>query len=259
VELFRQSAIITGGKMKKLFLSIAMTIALFVSAAPAQTQASASGHWEGSIDVPGTALEFAVDLTRNDKGLWKAILAIPSQNLKDFPLINVKVDGATISFEMTSTPGEPTFKGKLSADGKTIAGELSQAGQTFPFKLDRKGDSKLSAADAPAPLIKVSADVEGNWQGILDVGGTSLRLILKIAKAADGTFTAKLDSPDQGNSDLPITALTATADSLTFEMKYVSATYQGKFNQERTEVSGTWEQGGGSMPLTLKREAKKKP
>jgi hypothetical protein len=242
--------------MKKLLLSIAITIALFGAAAKAQTQPTASGHWEGTIDVPGTALEIMIDLTRSDKGLWKGALAIPSQNLKDFPLSNVKVDGLNVAFEMSNAPGTPTFKGKLSADGKIINGELSQSGQIFPFKLDRKGDSKLSAADAPASSITVSADVEGNWQGTLDVGGTTLRLILKIAKAADGSYTATLDSPDQGNTDLPITTLTATADALSFEMKYVSASYQGKFNKERTEVTGTWVQGG-SLPLTLKREAKK--
>ena len=249
--------------MKKLFLSIAIAVGLLavpaISASQAQNQPAASGHWEGSIEVPGTALDIAIDLTRSDKGSWKATIAIPSQNLKDFPLNNVKVDGANVSFEMTAAPGVPTFNGKLSADGKTLTGELSQSGQTFPFKLERKGDTKLSAADTQAASIKASAEVLGNWQGTLDAGGTTVRLILKIAKAADGSFTASLDSPDQGNSDLPINALTATADSLTFEMKYVGASYQGKFNKERTEVAGTWEQGGASLPLTLKREAKKKP
>ena len=249
--------------MKQFFLSIAIAVTLLaapaISTSQTQNQPSAAGHWEGTIDVPGTALEIAVDLTRGNNGSWKAIIAIPSQNIKDFPLANVKVDGANIAFEMSGSPGVPTFTGKLSADGKTITGELSQAGQPFPFKLERKGDTKLSAADPPAPSIKVSADVEGNWQGTMDAGGTLLRLILKITKTADGSFTASLDSPDQGNAGLPINAMTTTADSLTFEMKYIGASYQGKFNKERTEVAGTWEQGGASFPLTLKRETKKKP
>lgn len=247
--------------MKKLFLSIAVAIALFaaygVSSTFAQNQPAASGHWEGAIEVPGTAIEIVIDLTRSDKGLWKGAIAIPSQNLKDFPLSNVKVDGANVSFEIASAPGLPTFTGKLSADGKTINGNLSQAGQTFSFKLERKGDAKMSDTEAQTPSIKVSADVEGSWQGTLDAGGTTFRLILKISKATDGSFSASLDSPDQGSNNMPINTLTATSDSLTFEMKYIGASFEGKFNKERTEVTGTWQQGGAALPLTLKRGAKK--
>lgn len=247
--------------MKKLFLSIAIAIMLFagssLSASTAQNQPTASGHWEGAVEVQGTALEIVVDVARDAKGMWKGAISIPSQNLKDYPLSNLKVDGASLSFEMAGAQGLPTFKGKLAADGKTIVGELSQAGQTFPFKLDRKGEASMSAIATQTASINVSADAEGIWQGTLDAGGTTLRLILKIAKKADGSFTAVLDSPDQANNDMPINVLTATADSLTFEMKYIGASYQGKFNKERTEVTGNWHQGGGALPLTLKRGAKK--
>jgi hypothetical protein len=247
--------------MKKLFLSIAIAVALFagdsLSASMAQNPPTASGHWEGTVEVQGTALEIIVDLTRDPKGVWKGAIGIPLQNLKDYPLSNLKMEGASVSFEISSVQGLPTFKGKLSADGKTIVGELAQAGQTFPFKLDRKGEAKMSAIEAQVTSITVSADVEGHWQGILDAGGTTLRLILKLAKKADGSYTATLDSPDQANNDMPINVLTATGDSLTFEMKYIGASYAGKFNKERTEVSGNWQQGGGAAPLTLKRAAKK--
>jgi hypothetical protein len=247
--------------MKKFFLPIAIAVTLFactsVSASLAQNQPTASGHWEGAIEVQGTSLEIVVDLTRDAKEVWKGAIGIPSQNLKDYPLGNLKVEGANVSFEIASAQGLPTFKGKLSADGKTIVGELSQSGMTFPFKLDRKGEAKTSAVEAQATSITVSADVEGNWQGTLDAEGTTLRLILKIAKKADGSYTATLDSPDQANNDMPINVLTATGDSLTFEMKYIGASFAGKFNKERTEVTGNWRQGGGALPLTLKRGAKK--
>jgi uncharacterized protein len=250
-----------GGSMKKLFLSIAIAVALFaggsVSASTAQNQPTASGHWEGTVDVQGNTLEIIIDLTRGGDGLWKGVIAIPAQSLKDYPLSNLKVEGASVSFEMASVQGLPTFKGKLSADGKSIVGDLSQAGQTFAFKLDRKGEAKVIAIEANVTSITANADVEGNWQGTLDAEGTTLRLILKIAKKADGSYTATLDSPDQANNDMPINVLKATGDSLTFEMRYIGASFEGKFNKERTEVSGNWQQGGGALPLTLKRGAKK--
>ena len=225
--------------------------------ASTQSQHPASGHWEGNIDVQGTIMEISVDLARGDNGAWKGIIAIPSQSLKDYPLSSVNVEGSAISFKMASVQGLPTFSGKLSADGKTIAGDLSQAGMTFPFKLERKGDAKFGAAEVKAASIQVDSDIAGNWGGSLNAGGTVLRLIVKIVKAADGSFTASLDSPDQAQSDMPINSLTAAGDSVSFEMKYIDASFRGKLNKDRTELSGEWSQGGGSAPLTLKREVKK--
>ena len=247
--------------MRKQVFSIILTLALVALALPpwsfAQGQTTASGHWEGSIDVQGTVMEISVDLLRAENGAWKGTIAIPSQSLKDYPLSNLKVEGVTVSFEMASVEGLPTFKGKLSPDGKAMIGEVTQSGLTFPFKLERKGEAQMSTTDTKAASITVSPDVAGDWHGTLDAEGTLLRLILKIAKAADGSFTASLDSPDQGQSNMPINSLTTAGDSITFAMKYIGAVYQGKFNKERSEMAGEWTQGGRSLPLTLKRAAKK--
>src|ERR1044072_5235276 len=209
--------------MKNELLSFLIFISLFAApSSQGQTPATVVGHWEGSIDAQGNIVEITVDLVRDDKGLWKGLIAIPAQQLTNYPLSNVKVEGPNVAFEMASAQGVPTFKGKLAADGKNIAGEMSQAGMNFTFKLDKKGEAKITANDL-AVGIKSTVNFEGNWEGAIEVSGQTLRLVLKIAKAADGSFTALLDSPDQGAQSLPINSLTATDSAVSFEMKYIGA------------------------------------
>ena len=50
----------------------------------------------------------------------------------------------------------------------------------------------------------------GNWLATLDVGGTNLRLVLKVEKAGNG-YAAKFDSPDQGARTWPSTGSPWTA------------------------------------------------
>jgi hypothetical protein len=243
--------------MKKYILQI-LIILLFVSVGvSAQAPKTVAGHWEGTIDTPNGAMGINVDLALSQSGKWEGELGIPSQNLSGFPLSNLKVEGANISFEMRGAPGKPTFNGKLSEDGKTIAGDMVQGGATLPFKIERKGEAKLTASAPPiasgAGTTGPAPNIAGSWQGALDAGGTTLRIIVKISKAADGSLTAALDSPDQGNSDLPVSSITATETNIRFDLKYLGAYFEGKLNKELTEMSGDWFQGGAAMPLVLKR------
>ncbi|HZS10548.1 MAG TPA: hypothetical protein VFD58_37310 [Blastocatellia bacterium] len=251
--------------MKKdaIHLSLATVLTLLALCWPAraQNQSTAAGHWEGSIELPNAKLEITVDLLAKDNNR-KGMISIPSQGLSDFSLANVTVKGPDVSFEMPGIPGEPTFKGKLSEDGKVISGTLAQAGQSFPFRLERKGEAKTGPAwqeaYGPTPEKGVPGQgLEGMWQGALDIGGQTLRLVLKVTKAADGTFAATLDSPDQSAKDLQLDAVTLKDKSLHFEMKRIQAVYEGTLGKDGSEITGEWQQGAASLPLTFKRLAKK--
>ncbi len=97
---------------------------------------TAAGHWEGEVTLPGTTLGIRVDLEQGGDA-WKGTIDIPVQGLRGFALGDVIVDGANISFKMPNIPGDPVFQGMLSPESQSIAGNLSQSGQTFPFKMDR--------------------------------------------------------------------------------------------------------------------------
>ena len=56
---------------------------------------------------------------------------------QDVPLADVTVEGKTVSFRMADVPGDPTFTGTLSEDGKTIAGPFTQGVAELEFTLTR--------------------------------------------------------------------------------------------------------------------------
>jgi len=88
----------------------------------------------------------------------------------------------------------------------------------------------------------------------LDTGQQKLRLVLRIAKTADGKLTGKVDSPDQeGLKGLPISTMTLKDGALHFEMNLIGAVYDGRTSSDGKEITGQWQQGGASLPLTFKR------
>jgi len=95
-------------------------------------------------------------------------------------------------------------------------------------------------------------DFEGSWQGTLDAGGTKLRLALTITKSDAGVYAGKLDSLDQGAA-IPIDTIAVNGDAVRWETKLPAIVFEGAMNKERTELTGTFSQGGLQLPLTFKR------
>jgi len=116
------------------------------------------------------------------------------------------------------------------------------------------GSSSRLQANPAAPTGTAQAangqSITGEWQGMV----SKLRLILKIEQAADGSFTAKLTSVDQGNVTLPVDTVTfEPTGGLRLEMKRIGAVYEGKLSEDGSELVGTWRQGGASVPLSFRR------
>jgi hypothetical protein len=94
---------------------------------------------------------------------------------------------------------------------------------------------------------------EGTWRGTIKAGNVNLRLVVHVSKKPDGSLTGKFDSLDQGAKDLPIQDVSWKDGRFRFALKVANATYEGKVNENESEVAGDWKQGGQSLPLTLKR------
>ena len=100
------------------------------------------------------------------------------------------------------------------------------------------------AAD-PQPII-------GVWEGTLDPGAQpKKRIVVHISAAQDGSLSGTIDYPDQDISGTPITAITYKEPTLHFESN--PNVYDGNMNQDNSEITGTWKQGGASLNLILKR------
>lgn len=236
-----------------LLALISLTIVAFDQA---PKSASASGRWEGTIELPSQKVAVIVELAQLTSGTWKGEYSVPdSPGGNRIPLINVSVQGADVGFGLPGFPGYPEFKGKLSTDGKLIQGTISISGTIAGLNLERKGDSSLSTSarsGARKSETAKHAALEGTWEGSLNAAGTTLRLKAMI-KSSGQDLIGILDSLDQ-KTWLPIDAVTINGSEVVMDHELIQATFKGTLSQDGKSITGTWEQGGQAFPLTLTKK-----
>jgi hypothetical protein len=209
------------------------------------------GHWRGSVETPGTSLDMEVDLDQV-KGDWIGSIAIPAQNVSGVALDAISFATGKCTFHIKGGPGDPTFTGTLSADGNTLSGDFKQGPGAFPFKFTRAGDPKVEVPKTSPVLAK---EFLGNWEGTLEVG-QSLRLVLKMSNEAGGA-KAVLVSVDQGNTEIPVSAVDQKDSKLTLSVNMIGGRYEAEINKDGSELNGTWSQNGNDLPLKLKKASAK--
>jgi len=158
---------------------------------------------------------------------------------------------------MPGVPGDPRFSGKLAADGKTITGDFSQNGASFPFQLERKAKPAPRPVSAPVPEHGVPGKgLAGKWLGsIKPLPAMELRLGLELAPDSAGKLEGILVSIDQGNGRIPVSGLTEVDGKVQFETPRVQGEYAGQMSADGSEIVGEWSQGGRATPLVFKRLA----
>lgn len=233
-----------------------VVVALLLSSAPfagAQTVADASGHWEGAVQMPNnTELKFELDLEKDGAGHYAGTYGQPANGLKGFPLSTIAVDAGAVRFVLKAGDAPATFAGRLSADGKSIAGDVTQGDYTVPFSLTRTGDARIVAAPKNAAVGK---ELEGTWTGTIAADGREMRIVLKLANRPDGTAVGTVASPDGSGIEIPI-AISQKATHVAIAVDTVGAAYEGVLNAAATEIAGTWTQGPVNAPLTFARAAR---
>ncbi|MFZ0770866.1 MAG: hypothetical protein WCA49_02375 [Candidatus Sulfotelmatobacter sp.] len=108
---------------------------------------------------------------------------------------------------------------------------------------------------ATTTTAAVSAAV-GDWEGKIDTGNGSLRVIVHISQASDGKLNGSLDSPDQGSTGTAIDSVIYKEPDLHFAIELFGSTFDGKMNYDNSEITGEWKQSGRSLPLVFKRRSK---
>ena len=173
----------------------------------------------------------------------------PIRSSRGFPLSSVTIDGTTVTVAVRGGQGG-TFRGTLSADGRSMAGTASSPEGEAPFTLERTGTANLVA---PPKSARISRELEGTWQGTLDVRG-GMRVILRTANQPDGTSIGTLVSVDEGNLEIPVAIMEKGSD-VQLSSPMTGSSYAGTFNESRSELAGTYTTSQGvALPLTLKRQ-----
>lgn len=95
-----------------------------------------------------------------------------------------------------------------------------------------------------------SQEIIGSWKGELEVPGTKLPLIFNIRQNGTGLSTT-MDSPMQGAKDMPTDNTSFINKELIVDAKKFGISYKGKLENET--ITGSFIQGGASLPLNLSR------
>jgi CubicO group peptidase (beta-lactamase class C family) len=116
-------------------------IVLVAPAVRAQAVAppSLAGHWKGALKVGVTTLDLDVEFTNKGSG-WTGDISIPAQGAKNLPLQGITVEGDQVDFTLADVHGNRAFKGKLAADGSSIKGTFTQAGESLELSLSHEAD-----------------------------------------------------------------------------------------------------------------------
>lgn len=99
-------------------------------------------------------------------------------------------------------------------------------------------------------------NIEGNWNGLLDLGIQKLRIVFKIS-SSDGGYIGKMNSPDQSGEDLPMKETTFDGRTLKISAPDLMMTYEGVLDGDL--IKGTFRQSGIVAPLDLGRDQIKAP
>ena len=100
-----------------------------------------------------------------------------------------------------------------------------------------------------------TADIEGQWLGVVTVQGMKLRLGLRVSRDTAGKRTATLDSLDQGAKDLPVDEIEQSGQTVRFTAKRLGLSYSGTLSADGRRIEGEMKLGTAALPLTFERVA----
>ena len=223
--------------------SFVLTMLLSLAAATSFAQ-TIEGDWQGTVPANGTQVRLVLHLKADGHGGLVATLDSPDQGASGIPVSSVSFVDSTLKFAVAVA--SVSYEGKADTRITAIAGTFSQGGMSTPLTLSRV------AASASATRVRKPSDVDGDWEGALDAGGMTFRLIVHVQTFEDG-ITATLDSPDQNVRGLPISSVTRTGAKVQLELKPLGASFEGTLDPKLTSITGEWRQSGNLLPLVLTR------
>lgn len=227
--------------------TIPALLLLALPAAQAQPAPDLSGHWEGSIRIPGHDLAIELDLAASPAGALSGTFSSSEQHLTDFPLANfrnsnqLQVRGAA--------PGERVFTGSLSDGGRMFSGDFAQLGYNLPFQVSRTGEAHL---EPPLQSPALSKQLAGTWKAETNGSAGPTHLTLTLTNQPDGSSTGVLFHAEEG-LEIPVRTITQSAVSVTLDLQAIGGSFKGELNRDGTELAGSYSDASGSLPVIFRR------
>jgi uncharacterized protein (TIGR03435 family) len=146
-----------------------LSVAVFVLGTAISLHAqSIAGTWQGTLPISGAAQGASVygnprivfTIEKSSDGSFHGGITFIDRGAT-VPLTSVTFSTPDVTFSESSAAF--TYRGKLSADGKSIAGTWTQGNQSFPVTLQFATTDTLGT-HAPAPPAPMAADADPSYE-----------------------------------------------------------------------------------------------
>jgi uncharacterized protein (TIGR03435 family) len=108
------------------------------------------GTWQGTINI-GRDLRVVVKISKTDDGAYTALFYRIDQSGDPIPVAKIELEETAIKMSVPFVGG--TYEGRLAADGRTIAGNVSQGSNTMPLNLTRATAETEWTIPPPPPRL----------------------------------------------------------------------------------------------------------
>jgi hypothetical protein len=104
--------------------------------------------------------------------------------------------------------------------------------------------------------VPSGSELLGDWQGAIDTGNGSLRVVFHLTQDKEGKLMGTMDSPDQKATGIVISSISLTQQDVQLAIEQYGCKYDGRLDKDKHQIVGVWKQGNASLPLTLSRAEK---
>lgn len=230
---------------------LATALAAGLASSGLAADSALAGRWEGTAQTAGSPIVIVLDLAKTGGGAWVGSAIFPQFGVKGAPLKDLSVEATALACTVKGALADPKFTAKLAEDG-TLSGGFEFSGNNLHLSLKRVGEPQV---DLPRPSTAIQKQLEGNWQGTLDLGGFKMRLGLELANGDKGFATGKLIMLDSGNYAAPVELIVQNGDSFELGVPAVNFGYEGRLDKPSGEVRGVLWAGPMQVPLAWRKTA----
>lgn len=192
--------------------------------------------WLGTLDAGVREFRFVLQQVGGSEPKSWELVSLDEGNAK-FKLSSFELTNEVLQFEIKSTKAK--YTSKLDATQAKSTGKWEQRGGTFDLSFE-----KLPEFPVDKPTEVWSADLKTLLQ--------KLKLQIRVYKNADGSEQIRFDSVSQKVGGFKASR-TVEGTNWKIEVEGLQASFEGEQNQDGSEVTGKWKQGGAEIDLVWKK------
>jgi uncharacterized protein (TIGR03435 family) len=166
VALSSEPAVLSARPLEEMPLKKTQTLLWFallvVMSVWLRAQQDIAGTWQGTLSA-GRELRTVVKIDKADGNELKAVLYSIDQGGASMPAGAVTFQGSTLTFTIPGLGAR--YEGKMSADGRTMTGTMTQGDRPLPLNLTRANAETAWAIPAPpARATPMAADASPSFE-----------------------------------------------------------------------------------------------